>query len=141
MRARAGDGTPGSGSGVNAAPVSQEDGEGKNEGNPVFLPQPSMPDVESLTTLDPVRALTVVPSSAERHVAPLRAAPTPLTFTRGNLHAGLGLSRLQSLATMGNPQKFLLYSSFSLEQLLSAVSETKVTTFRFVKKSVKPSGL
>jgi len=35
----------------------------------------------------------------------------------------------------------LIYASFSPEQLLSTVSETKVTTFRFVKKTIEPSAL
>lgn len=49
----------------------------------------------------------------------------------------LGLSNLCHIQEYY--EKFLIYSSFSLEQLLSAVSETKVTTFRFAKKTVEQS--
>lgn len=38
-------------------------------------------------------------------------------------------------------EKNLIYASFSPEQLLSAVSETRVTTFRFVKKTIEPNAL
>lgn len=95
----------------------------------VFLPLPSVPDMESLTS-----------TGSDVGAQPCRA-PTPLTLTRGDAHAGLGLSRLQSFATMGNTQQFLADSSFSCKQLLSAVSGTKVRTFCLVKESAEPSGL
>lgn len=121
-------------------------GEGENQANALSQPKPaihmwrskpSCPGRESITVSEPIKA----PSGLSR-ASPRSTDPGYIHASSATAVQGFDPSGLQSFAAYRNPLKtFLIYSSFSLGQLLSAISETKVTTFRIVKKTIKPSGL
>lgn len=112
------------------SPSSYGMGEGKNSGNTLFQPKPTMPDTRH---------------GKPGYAGSSHGSNSTALGSSSPSYAGLGLfglTSLQSFATKENTRKKnLIYASFSPEQLLSAVSETKVTTFRFVKKTIEPSAL